>query len=199
DLNVDKVIKGGQTMNPSTEDILQAVKMVPQRDIIILPNNKNIVMAAKQVNELIDKNVQVVETRSIPQGIAAMLAFTDEEPLLENVSAMERARKKVQSAAVTFAVCDSKVNGLDIHEKDIIGLREDDIVVVGADIGQIVKDLLSQMINEEAEIITIYAGEAISDGDATGLCEELTELFSECDVELYEGKQPFYYYILSVE
>lgn len=198
-LGVSKVILGGQTMNPSTEDILQAVKDLPQQEIIILPNNKNIVMAAKQVNELIEKEVRVVETRSIPQGIAAMLAYAEEEPLVENVLAMERAGKKIQSATVTFAVCDSKVNGLDIHENDIIGLREDDIVVAGADVGQIVKDLLAQMVNDETEIITLYAGEAVDEDTAASLQNELTTLFSNYDVEIYQGNQPFYYYILSVE
>ncbi|NLZ94062.1 MAG: DAK2 domain-containing protein [Firmicutes bacterium] len=198
-LGVKKVIYGGQTMNPSTEDILQAVKEVPQNEIIILPNNKNIVLAAKQVNDLVGKEVRVVETRSIPQGIAAMLAFSDEEKLNDNVTVMERARQKVQSAAVTFAVCDSKVNGLDIHENDIIGLKEDNIVVVGQQVGQIVKDLLAQMVNEDTEIITLYAGDAVPAEDAAELQAELATIFANCDVELYDGNQPFYYYIISVE
>ncbi|NLZ38142.1 MAG: DAK2 domain-containing protein [Firmicutes bacterium] len=198
-LGVKKVIYGGQTMNPSTEDILQAVKEVPYNEIIILPNNKNIILAAKQVNELVEKEVRVVETRSIPQGIAAMLAFSEEEELDANVAAMERARQKIQSAAVTFAVCDSKVNGLDIRENDIIGLKEDDIVVVGQSVGQTVKDLLGQMVNENTEIITLYVGEAVPAEDAEELQSEIAAIFKDCDVELYEGNQPFYYYIISVE
>jgi DAK2 domain fusion protein YloV len=198
-LGVAKVIHGGQTMNPSTEDILQAVKELPQREVIVLPNNKNIILAAKQVNELIEKDVRVVETRSIPQGIAAMLAYSEEETLADNAAAMERAGKQIKSAAVTYAVCDSKVNGLDIREHDIIGLLEDDIVVAGADVGQIVKDLLRQMVDDETEIITLYAGEAVDEAAAAGLQEELTSHFSDYDVEVYQGKQPHYYYIISVE
>ena len=198
-LGVAKGIHGGQTMIPSTEDILQAVKELPQREVIVLPNNKNIILAAKQVNELIEKDVRVVETRSIPQGIAAMLAYSEEETLADNEAAMERAGKQIKSAAVTYAVCDSKVNGLDIREHDIIGLLEDDIVVAGADVGQIVKDLLRQMVDDETEIITLYAGEAVDEAAAAGLQEELTSHFSDYDVEVYQGKQPHYYYIISVE
>ncbi|NLN06307.1 MAG: DAK2 domain-containing protein [Firmicutes bacterium] len=198
-LGVVKVIQGGQTMNPSTEEILSAVKNVPQREIIILPNNKNIIMAAKQVSELCDKKIRVVETRSIPQGIAAMLAFSPEADLAANVEAMEKARKNVKSAAVTYAVCDSKVNGLKIQANDIIGLLEDDIVTAGQDINATVKTLLAKMVDEEAEVITLYAGEAVSDEVAASLLQELESIYPNQDVELYSGGQPFYYYLVSVE
>ena len=198
-LGVAKVIQGGQTMNPSTEDILQAVKEVPEKEIIILPNNKNIVLAAKQVPELIDKQIRVVETRTVPQGIAAMLAFSEEEHLDENVVAMEKARKNITSGQVTFAVCDSKVGGLDIHENDIIGILEDEIVVVGNDVNQVVKDLLFKMVGEDDEIITLYSGEAVDPETAGKFADELAMLFNGKEVELYEGDQPFYYYIISLE
>lgn len=198
-LGTAKIIRGGQTMNPSTEEILQAVRDVPYKEIIILPNNKNIVMAAKQVGELTDKDVRVVETRSVPQGIAALLAFTPEEPLDENVVAMEHARKKIKSGQVTFAVCDSKVGGQDIRENDIIGIYEEEIAVVGQDVNRVVKDLLFKMADENAEIITLYSGEAV-DGEAAALLrDELTLMFNGKEVELYDGGQPFYYYIISVE
>ena len=121
-LGVDKIIHGGQSMNPSTEDILQAVKDVPHKEVIILPNNKNIILSAKQVRDLIDKDVRVVESRSIPQGIAAMLAYIQDEALEQNVENMDAARQKVKSAAVTYAVCDSKVNGLEIRKTILLDL-----------------------------------------------------------------------------
>jgi uncharacterized protein len=198
-LGVARVVQGGQTMNPSTEDILQAVRSVPEKEIIILPNNKNIVLAAKQVPELTDKEVRVVETRSVPQGIAAMLSFSKEEPLDENTVAMEKSRKGIKSGQVTFAVCDSKVGGQEIHENDIIGIFEDDIVVVGQDVNQAVKDLIFKMSGEEDEIITLYYGEAVDEETAGALADELSLLFDGRDVELYQGGQPFYYYIISVE
>ncbi|MDW7651045.1 MAG: DAK2 domain-containing protein [Bacillota bacterium] len=198
-LGVAKIIEGGQTMNPSTEDILQAVREVPQKEIIILPNNKNIILAAKQVRELIDKEIRVVETRTVPQGIAAMLVFSPEEPLEENEKAMEKARSNVKSGQVTFAVCDSRVNGQEIHANDIIGICEDEIAVVGENVVQVVKDLAFKMVSEEDEIITLFAGEAVDSEEASALQEELSLLFAGKDVELYEGDQPFYYYIISVE
>jgi len=198
-LGVDKIIHGGQSMNPSTEDILQAVKDVPHKEVIILPNNKNIILSAKQVRDLIDKDVRVVESRSIPQGIAAMLAYIQDEALEQNVENMDAARQKVKSAAVTYAVCDSKVNGLEISENDIIGLIEDDIVACGDNVAQIVKDLLTKIVDEDAEVITLYAGEAVPMDEAEKLQNEIESLYDEHDVELYEGGQPHYYYILSVE
>lgn len=198
-LGVSNVVRGGQTMNPSTEDILAAVKEVPQKEIIILPNNKNIIMAAKQVSELIDKDVRVVETRSIPQGIAAMLAFASEGTLEQNVAVMDKEKNKVKSAAVTYAVCNSRVNGLEIHEGDIIGLIEDDIVTVVKDVNRVVKELLEKMVDEESEVITLYNGEDVPGEAAAELQSELEELYDGCDVELYEGGQPFYYYLFSVE
>jgi DAK2 domain fusion protein YloV len=198
-LGTAKVIQGGQTMNPSTEDILQAVNEVPQKEVIILPNNKNIVLAAKQVQELSDKEIRVIKTRSVPQGIAAMLAFNTEAPLDENVDNMKKARKKVKSGQVTFAVCDSKYNGKKIQVNDIIGISEEDIVVVTDDVNKAVKDLLFSMVKDEDEIITLYYGEAIDEETSSHLQEELSVLFNGKDVEMYEGGQPFYYYIVSVE
>lgn len=198
-LGTAKVIQGGQTMNPSTEDILQAVNEVPQKEIIILPNNKNIVLAAKQVQELSDKEIRVIKTRSVPQGIAAMLSFNAEIPLDENVEHMKRARKKIKSGQVTFAVCDSKYNGKTIRENDIIGIIEDDIAVVTDDVMRAVKDLLFSMVTDEDEIITLYYGEAVDEETAGHLQEELSLLFNGKDVEMYDGGQPFYYYIVSVE
>ncbi|EEG77199.1 DAK2 domain-containing protein [Dethiobacter alkaliphilus] len=198
-LGVAKVVLGGQTMNPSTEDLLQAVVDVPQKEIILLPNNKNIVLAAKQVGELVDKDVRVVETRTVPQGITSMLSFNEEEQLDQIVKMMDKARQDVKSGQVTFAVCDSRVGGQEINENDIIGISEDDIVLVGSDVVQAVKDLLFKMVDEDDEIITLYYGESVDEEDAGRLQKELSLLFNGKDVELYEGGQPFYYYIVSVE
>ncbi len=198
-LGAAKVIHGGQTMNPSTEDILQAVNEVSQKEVIILPNNKNIVLAAEQVKELSDKAVRVVKTCTIPQGISAMLAFNPDTSLDENVGNMKKAGNKVKSGQVTFAVCDSRYNGKKIQINDIIGICEDDIVAVTDDVNKAVKDLLFSMVEEDDEIITLYYGEAVDNETAGRLQEELSLLFNGKDVEIYEGSQPFYYYIVSVE
>jgi DAK2 domain fusion protein YloV len=198
-LGVHKLIQGGQTMNPSTEDFLQAVKDLPQREIIILPNNKNIVLAAEQVRELVEKEIRVIRSRSIPQGIAAMLAFNPEAEIDENEEAMAEAVKKVKSGQVTYAICDSRINGKDIRENDIIAIFDEELAVAGSDVNQVVKDLVFKMAGEDDEIITLYYGEPV-DADTAGLLrDELAAIYSDRDVELYEGGQPLYYYIISVE
>ncbi len=198
-LGVHMVINGGQTMNPSTEDFLQAIGELPQRQVIILPNNKNIILAAEQAKELSDREVRVVKTRSIPQGIAAMLAFNPESSLEENEACMAEAAKKIKSGQVTYAVCDSRINGKDIKEKDIIAILDEELVVVGSDVNQVAKDLVFKMVGENDEIITVYYGEPVDAGTAGLLRDELAAIYSDRDVELYEGGQPLYYYIISVE
>jgi hypothetical protein len=198
-IGVTKIIPGGQTMNPSTEDFLQAVKEVPQKEIIILPNNKNIILAAEQVREFCDKDIRVIKSRSVPQGIAAMLAFNTEETLDENEKNMADALKKIKSGQITFAVHDSRFNGLEIHENDIIGIFEDEIVAVGSNVDQVARELLFKMVSETDEIITLYYGEPVTADEASAMQQDLSTLFAGRDVELYEGSQPFYYYLVSVE
>jgi uncharacterized protein len=198
-LGVKKVIQGGQTMNPSTEDFLQAVKAIPEQQVIILPNNKNIILAAEQARELSEKKVEVIKTKSIPQGIASMLAFNGDDPLEENINSMAGALKNIKSGQVTYAICDSKINGKEIRENDIIAIYDDELAVVGSDVNQVVKDLLFKMVKEDDEIITLYSGEPVDGVTAGKLQEELSTLFQGREVELYEGGQPLYYYIISVE
>ncbi len=198
-LGIQKIIQGGQTMNPSTEDFLQALKAMPQQEIIILPNNKNIILAAEQVREVSEKQVRVVKSRSIPQGIAAMLAFNPDEKLEDNVELMGDAIKRIKSGQVTYAICDSKINGTEISQNDIIAINDDNLVAVGSDVNQVVKDLLFKMVKDDDELITLYSGEPVDSETAAALREELTGLFAGRDIEMYKGGQPLYYYIISVE
>lgn len=198
-LGVNRIVMGGQTMNPSTEDFLQAVNEAPQRDIIILPNNKNIILAAEQVKDLSPKNIKVIKARTIPQGIAAMLAYLPDMSLDENEANMQAAIKKVKSGQVTYAICDSKINGKEIKENDIIAIADDELAAVGKDLEQVLKDLLFKMVDEDSDIITLYSGEAVDRESAEATRDKVAALFPDKEVELYEGGQPLYYYLVSVE
>ncbi|NLY90163.1 MAG: DAK2 domain-containing protein [Firmicutes bacterium] len=198
-LGVDEVIEGGQTMNPSTEDLYHAVMKVPAKQVIILPNNGNIVMTAGQVSELTDIPVVVVPSKSIPQGVAALMAFAPEESLVNNQEAMTRALSSVVTGEITFAVRSSSYNGLEIQEGDIIGLKEGDITCKGKDASAVLLDLLSHCVEAEDSFITIYYGHDINEKEAEGVLEKVQALFPEAEVELYYGGQPLYYYLFSVE
>jgi DAK2 domain fusion protein YloV len=198
-LGVDEVIEGGQTMNPSTEDLYHAVMKVAAKQVIILPNNGNIVMTAGQVSELTDIPVAVVPSKSIPQGVAALMAFTPEESLVNNQEAMTRALGSVTTGEVTFAVRSSSYNGLEIQEGDIIGLKEGDITCKGKDASAVLLDLLSHCVEGEDSFITIYYGHDINEKEAEGILEKVQALFPDAEVELYYGGQPLYYYLFSVE
>jgi len=198
-LGVDEVIEGGQTMNPSTEDLYKAVMKVAAKQVIILPNNGNIVMTAGQVSELTDIPVVVVPSKSIPQGVAALMAFSPEESLVNNQEAMTRALSSVITGEVTFAVRSSSYNGLDIQEGDIIGLKEGDITCKGKDASAVLLDLLASCVEAEDSFITIYYGHDINEKEAEGVLEKVQAQFPEAEVELYYGGQPLYYYLFSVE
>lgn len=199
-LGVDEVIEGGQTMNPSTEDILNAVEKIHADAVVILPNNKNIILAAEQAAELCeDKKLFVVPSTSVPQGIAAMLCYEadiDVQALAEN---MKAALQTVQTVSVTFAVRETTIGEQQIHEGDILGMLEDDIAVVGKDILQTTKDTLAKAVTEDSEIITIYYGNEVSEEDASTLSEEIEAAYPDCEIDLQVGGQPLYYYIISVE
>ncbi|WP_408954350.1 DAK2 domain-containing protein [Natroniella sp. ANB-PHB2] len=198
-LGVGYVLKGGQTMNPSTQDLLKGVEELTAEQIIILPNNKNVISAAKQVKELTDKEVEVVSTTTIPQGISAMISF-DPEGKLEEVSAeMEEELQFVKTAEITYATRNTKIKETEINEGDILGLAEGEIEVVGSNFNQVVLDLLAEMIIESDSLITIYAGQDVTMEEQEGLMASLKEEYNDFDVEIYDGKQPIYYYILSIE
>lgn len=199
DLNVDKVIEGGQTMNPSTEELLAAVDEINAEEIIILPNNSNIILAAQQARKLSNKSISIVPSKTIPQGITALLAFNHDFPLEENLKVMTETLNSVKTVQVTYSVRDSVFNGKEIEKGDILGIYNGDIVSVGKEIKAVALDAVDKASEEEDEIITIYYGESVDEIEAEALRESIESLNDEVDVELYEGKQPVYHYIISIE
>ncbi|NLJ98580.1 MAG: DAK2 domain-containing protein [Tissierellia bacterium] len=199
ELNVDYIIPGGQTMNPSTEDILNAVKEVEGENIIILPNNGNIVLAADQAKELSDKNVYVFPTKTIPEGITALLYFDSELDIEENLTNMKEAVDNVKTAQVTYAVRDTEMNNVKINKDDIIGISMGEIIATGENIQEVSFDLIKNIVDEDASLITIFYGNGVEEEKATELSQQLQEEFEDFDVELVFGGQPLYYYIFSIE
>ncbi|MCQ2506928.1 MAG: DAK2 domain-containing protein [Lachnospiraceae bacterium] len=199
-LGTDVIIEGGQTMNPSTEDILKAVEQVNAENVFILPNNKNIILAATQAESLVeDKNVMVVPTKTIPQGICALIEFIADRNPEENLSEMTEALKRVKTGQVTYAVRDTSIDGIEIHQNDIMGLDDKTVKVVGSDIAETTINLLETMIDEDSEIVTVYAGEGVSEEVANQVIEMAEERFPDVEVELHDGGQPVYYFVVSVE
>ena len=199
-LGVDEVLEGGQTMNPSTEDILNAVAKVNADNVFILPNNKNIILAAEQAAALSeDKKLYVIPTKSVPQGITAMFCHETDTTPEALADAMNEAITTVTTASVTFAVRETTIGEKEIHEGDILGMLEGDIAVVGEDMAQTTKDLLAKAITEDSEMIGVYYGADVSEQDAADMVAYIEENYPDCEVELQSGGQPLYYYIISVE
>jgi len=198
-LGVDYIIKGGQTMNPSTEDFLRIINNTDAEHYILLPNNKNIIMAASQTKEISDKDITVIETRNLPQAIAAMISFAPDLDLEENIDAMKEAKGAVKTGSVTFAVRDTSVSEFEIHEGDILGMLNEDIVVCEKTVKSAMMELLDKMVDEDSELISIYYGEDVTEEEAEELVAELEEKYEDCDIELSVGSQPLYYYIIGVE
>jgi hypothetical protein len=196
---VDSVVEGGQTMNPSTEDFLHGVETLTVKQVLILPNNGNVIMTAGQVGELTELPVAVIPTKTIPQGIAALMAFNPQIPLQENVLNMTRAMGEVKTGEVTYAVRDSAVNGFQIGEGDILGLLEGELAVVGKKPEDVLDELLARIVVKDDSLISIYYGKDISADIAEKTLASISDRFPEAEVELYYGGQPLYYYILSVE
>jgi len=199
DMGVTGLIKGGQTMNPSTDDILQAVNEINAECIYIFPNNKNIIMAAEQVQDLTEKEVYVIPTRSIPEGISAMLAFDEEADAQANADAMKEAAEAVKTGNVTYAVREFKFGEETMPEGKIIGLTGKNIVSAGDEPAAVAKDLLHNMIDEDSSIINVFYGEDVTDEEADSLREFLESTYEDCDILVHSGKQPLYYYIIAVE
>lgn len=199
DMNIDYVIYGGQTMNPSTEDIMKAIDSVSGENVIILPNNKNIIMSAEQAKELSDRNVFVLPTKTIPQGLACLIGFSEESEIEENLESMTDIIKSVKSGQVTYAVRETSINGFDIKENDIMGIYEKDIVSVGEDINVTTFELLKQMIDDSTDIVTLIYGEGVEDKQANELIEMVEDYNPDIDIELIAGEQPVYYYLVSAE
>lgn len=196
---VDYVISGGQTMNPSTEDIVKAIEQVNAKNVIILPNNKNIFMAAQSAAEVVDVNAAVVETRTVPQGFTSLLAFDPSQSIEANVEAMTASLSDVTSGSVTLAVRDTTIDGLEIHENDILGMVDGKILVSTPDMDQALLDTFDKMIDEDSEIIMIYVGEEGNKEQAQTIADKLEAAHEDIEVEIFQGDQPVYPYLFSVE
>ena len=200
DLGVDYLIEGGQTMNPSTEDMLNAIEKVNAKNIFILPNNKNIILAANQARDLTeDKNIIVIPTKTVPQGITAVINFVPEKTPEENAAVMTEEVSRVKTGQLTYAVRDTHIDDKTIHAGDIMGVGDHAILAVGKEINDVALETVEQMVDDETELISIYYGEDIKEEEAEVLRELIEEKYGDCDVELNFGGQPIYYYIISAE
>ena len=199
-LGVDYVITGGQTMNPSTEDFINAIEKVNADQVVLLPNNKNIIMAADQAAKMSkDVQVQVVASRTIPQGIAALMAYDSESGLADNVEAMTESMQYVRSGEVTYAVRDTSIDAFEIREGQLLGIVEGKIKAVGDEMQQLIRDTLENMEMNEAELVTLYYGADVTEEAAGELLTYLEEIYPGADFELYNGAQAVYSYLISVE
>ncbi|MBR5271329.1 MAG: DAK2 domain-containing protein [Clostridia bacterium] len=202
DLGVDKTIEGGQTMNPSTDDILKAVKKIKAKTVYVFPNNKNIIMAAQQVIDLVeDKKVIVIPTVNLPQCITAMIEFNSAKSAEDNEKSMLKALGRVETAQITYAVRDTEIDDLEIHKDDILGIKGSDITVVGKDVEKVAQDLVASMVNDDTEIITVYYGKDVKKAKAEELAKYLEEKYEDDEIEvmLKNGGQSVYYYIIGIE
>ena len=200
ELGADYIIEGGQTMNPSTEDMLNAIDRVNADTVFILPNNKNIVLAANQAKSLVEeKEIIVIPTKTVPQGITAIINFMPDADAKTNEEAMLEEIKNVKTGQVTYAVRDTHIDDKEIHEGDIIGIGDSGILAVGKDLEETTKELIANLVDEDSELISIYYGEEVSEEDAEKFTEEITELYPDIDVDIQFGGQPIYYYVLAVE
>lgn len=199
-IGADVVIEGGQTMNPSTEDILKAVEQVNADTVYVLPNNKNIILAAEQAKKLSkDCEVAVVPSRTVPQGITALINFAPDLEAQENLDIMGQEMGRVKTGQITYAVRNTSVDGREIHEGDIMGIGDSGMLAVGSSVSQTAMDTLNAMVDDDSELITIYYGGSVKEEDAERFLEDAREQFSGCEIELHFGGQPVYYYLISVE
>ncbi|MFV0364008.1 MAG: DAK2 domain-containing protein [Suipraeoptans sp.] len=200
DLGVDYIIEGGQTMNPSTDDMLTAIDKVNADTVFILPNNKNIILAANQARDLTkDKDIVVIPSKTVPQGITAIISYSAEVSASKNMEIMNSEIKNVKTGQVTYAVRDTHIDDKEIHEGDIMGIGDSGMLAVGQDIETVALATIEEMINDDSELISIYYGEDVSEADATKLNETLESKYKNMDIDLQFGGQPIYYYVMSVE
>ena len=200
ELGVDYIIEGGQTMNPSTDDMLNAIDKVNAKHVFIFPNNKNITLAANQAKSLVkDKEVIVIPTKTVPQGITAIINFVPDLSAEENEEVMLEEIKNVKTGQVTYAVRDTHIDDKEIHKDDIMGIGDSGIIAVGTDIAATTKEMLETLVDEDSELISIYYGADVSEEDAEKLTAEIEEKYPSVDVDTHFGGQPIYYYVLAVE
>ena len=200
ELGVDYIIEGGQTMNPSTDDMLTAIDEVNADHIFILPNNKNIILAANQAQSLTkDKDIIVIPTKTVPQGITAVISFMPEADVDTNMDAMLEAVKNVKTGQVTYAVRDTHIDDKEIHEGDIMGIGDAGILSVGQSVEETAKEMLAQLVDDDSELISLYYGQDVLAEDAEKFAQDVEALYPDVDVDVHMGGQPIYYYVLSVE
>ncbi len=200
ELGADYIIEGGQTMNPSTEDMLNAINQVNADTVFILPNNKNIILAANQAKSLVeDKEIIVIPTKTVPQGITAIINFMPDADAKTNEEAMLEEIKNVKTGQMTYAVRDTHIDDKEIHEGDIMGIGDSGILAVGKDLEETTKELIANLVDEDSELISIYYGEEVSEEEAEKFAGEIEELYPDVDVDIQFGGQPIYYYVLAVE
>ncbi|MCB5502637.1 DAK2 domain-containing protein [Dorea formicigenerans] len=200
ELGADYIIEGGQTMNPSTEDMLNAIDQVNADTVFILPNNKNIILAANQAKSLVeDKEIIVIPTKTVPQGITAIINFMPDADAKTNEAAMLEEIKNVKTGQMTYAVRDTHIDDKEIHEGDIMGIGDSGILAVGKDLEETTKELIANLVDEDSELISIYYGEEVSEEEAEKFAGEIEELYPDVDVDIQFGGQPIYYYVLAVE
>jgi len=199
DLMVDYIIEGGQTMNPSANDIASAIEKVNAETVFVFPNNKNIILAAEQAQNLTKKTVVVIPTRSVPEGISACLAFNPEASVEENVETMKASMQNVKTGNVTYAVRDTHIDDFDVSVGEIIGLDNHSILAKGKEVDDTVDGLVAKLIDENTVNVTLFYGKDIKEEDALKLQETLTKKYPQCEFNAVSGGQPVYYYILSIE
>ena len=198
-IGADYLIEGGQTMNPSTEDMLNAIEKVNADVIYILPNNKNIILAAEQAKSLVeDKKIFVVPSKTVPQGIAALINFLPDLSPEENLENMTSEMGRIHTGQITYAVRNTNIDGMEIHEGDIMGIGDSGMLAVGQNVNETVLETLKHLVDDESELISVYSGEDVTEEDAAALVEKVQAAFPNCEVELNDGGQPIYYYLLSV-
>ena len=199
EIGVDKMVEGGQSMNPSTEDILKAVEAVNAENVFVFPNNKNIILAAEQVDELTEKNVIVIPTRSVPQGVSAVLAFDESAEVEDLKDAMMEAVSMVKTGSVTFAARDSEMDGMSIKQNDIMGMEEGKITHLGDDPADVVMELLNDLVDDDSAMISVFYGSDVTEEQAAELESTISEKYPKLDCMVHNGGQPLYYYIISIE
>lgn len=199
DLLVDNIIEGGQTMNPSAEDIANACDKVAAKDVFVFPNNKNIVLAAEQAKALSKRTLHIIPTKNIPQGLSAVLAYNPEDSVENNETNMNEAIQTIRAGVVTYAVRSTQVDNFDLKEGDIIGMDSQNIVAKGEKVEAVTKELVDKMMDSDVSNITLYFGNNVTEEEAGAIAKELTDKYKRCDVDIHFGGQPLYYYIVSLE
>ena len=200
ELGVDYIIQGGQTMNPSTDDMLTAIDHVNADHIFIFPNNKNIILAANQAQSLTkDKDIIVIPTKTVPQGITAVINYMPEADVDTNIEAIKVGITHVKTGQVTYAVRDTHIDDKEIHEGDIMGIGDQGILSVSQSVEDAAKEMLAQLVDGDSELISLYYGQDVTEEDAAQFAQAVEELYPDMDVDLHSGGQPIYYYVLSVE